>query len=864
MCERNSDKAAVMSVLSGNSEAYGDIVRRYKDMLFGVIYGIVKNYHTAEDLTQDTFIDGYTKLKSLGEPYNAGAWLAKIAKNKSYNYLTRSALRHESELHEYIQDTQVSTPENFLIEKQERQMLRQAVGRLPELYKAVINLYYFDNCPQNKIAELLKIPIGTVSRRLHDAKLKLKKELENMGETIKNVDFEEEVAKRIKSLKDYYHMNNFSSEGKDKKVEEFIKFVDEMPESKLKHNAYAFAYNNSASEELKSKAEKEAELGENANVYFDLFWKKYANKNSAEHWLKAIDGEEGIAKIKNWKNSEISVGEMYFWRGSCNMRLKNLSEAKKDFEEALKRLNRDNSYHPNAIACIKAIDILLPEYDRHISGVNMTGECYRLYDGSKKLDFVNQPGFGDSYPVYGLNRFDCIYYYASSTNGRTFFDLDMKEGESAGNDTLVSARETLSVEAGTFANCVHIRSVGTETWWKDMEVETWYAPKTGLIKCCVKENGKEEVYELCEYKINGGDGYFPAETGNLWRYKNVNLPEFYQQCNEYEIISVFDDPHTKSKYVYTAVFQILRASRENCDSDTHIALAEEAVPYTRWDEVPKKRDFGAAAKQLKLAVQKNTSARASLFAAIGVEYLERFRQYYEKGWHVSPCGLHSMSLIKDKGEGKIMCKSADYSIDPSQDWSDWWDERKCLARNPFRYLQQLFGVLYDDKWIAGYSGQIKHEHGEISIKAEDGGTIATKAGMFENCVKVTVELEKADETDPRYYVLTPAYSHCGTKVYYYAPNVGIVKYECIWGEALYACVELTEYKSYATDGEYMPVYIGSKWIYDEVTIAPEFMEKTEFNIVSGMEDEFFMVCEGEMLFRGTEDEFEKFKKARQK
>ena len=120
MCGGDADKTAVTAVLSGNSGAYGDIVHRYKDMIFGAVYAIIKNYHTAEDLTQDTFIDGYIKLKSLGEPYNVGAWLVKIAKNKSYNYLARSALKFESELHEYIQDTRACTPENFLIEQHER------------------------------------------------------------------------------------------------------------------------------------------------------------------------------------------------------------------------------------------------------------------------------------------------------------------------------------------------------------------------------------------------------------------------------------------------------------------------------------------------------------------------------------------------------------------------------------------------------------------------------------------------------------------------------------------------------------------------------------------------------------------------
>jgi hypothetical protein len=122
-------------------------------------------------------------------------------------------------------------------------------------------------------------------------------------------------------------------------------------------------------------------------------------------------------------------------------------------------------------------------------------------------------------------------------------------------------------------------------------------------------------------------------------------------------------------------------------------------------------------------------------------------------------------------------------------------------------------------------------------------------------------LEKAGETDEKYYLNTPKYSHCGTKIYYYAPNVGIVKYECIWGKVLYASMELSEYKSYATNGEYMPIYVGNKWIYDEVTFEPEYMQRTKFDIVSGIEDEFFMLCEGDALFMGTNDEYDKFKES---
>ena len=872
MYDGDTDKAVVMLVLSGNSEAYGDIVHKYKDMVFNAVCAMIKNYHTAEDLTQDTFIDGYIKLKSLGEPYNVGAWLVKIAKNKCYNHMTRSALRFESELHEYLPDDRINTPENFMMEQYDREKLKQAVNKLPELHKTVIELYYFENRPQNKIAELLRIPVGTVSRRLYDAKMKLRKELDIMSETIKNVDFEKEVAKRIKALWNYYHLHNFSNDGKQNEVDDFIKFIDNMPESKLKHKAYASAYSYSVKEDHKSKIETEAELGENAEVYFNRFWDKYANNKGNEEWLKAIDGDEGISKVEKMENSGIAVGQMYFWRGACNTRLKNLKEARKDFETALEKLNRDNSYHPNALAALKGIDALETDPDKYLTGgFNVTGELFRLYDGGKKLDFVSQPGFGMDNIFYPKNSFDSIYYYGSSMgHNRKFFDMNMKEGETAGEDTLVSQNETVTVIAGTFENCVHIKSVPVSGYWADEGLvgETWYAKDVGIIKFRAKSNEREEeIYELCEYKINGGNGYLmPATVGNLWKYKNVNLPDFYEQIIEYETVSVFDDPETESTYIYVSAFQLLKVARDNCDSDILIMLAGEAVPYKAWSEQPKKMDFDTAIKNLKLAVQKNSSVRASLYAAAGVEYLERFKEYYEKSWHMLPCCLDSRILIRDRQEGKIKCRDNTnrYYIAPSQDWGSWFDDRKCLARNPFRYLQELFGMIYSDKWVAGYTEQIKHEDGEIYLKAEDGGTITTKTGTFGNCIKVTVELEKADETDENYYVGTPRYSHCGTKIYYYAPNVGIVKYECIWGKALYASMELTEYRSYATNGEYMPVYIGNKWIYDEVTLPPEFMEKTKFEIVSGMEDEFFMVCEGDVLFMGTDEEYEEFRKSREK
>ncbi len=864
MYNDNDDEAIVTLVLSGNREAYGDIVHRYKNVVFNVIYAVIRNYHTAEDLTQDTFVDGYIHLKSLKEPCKIGAWLIKIAKNKCYNYMTRSALRYESELHEYIPDERMATPETFFIEQYDHELLKQAIHHLPELHKTVTELYYFNDFSQNKIAEFLKIPVGTVSRRLYDARLKLKKELNNMNETIKNVDFEAEVAKRIKTLEKYYHLNNFSIDGKEKIVDEFIKFINTIPESKLKHRAYASAYNNSDKKEYKSKIEKETELGENADVYYDLFFDKYANKNNNENWLKAIDSEDGIAKLEKMENSDNAVGAMLFWRGACNMRLKRFGEAKTDFEKSIKKLNPDNSYQPNAVACIKTIDLLMSEPDKYITGYNVTGECYRLYDDGKKLDFVNQPGFGNSYPVYGINKFDGIYYYASNggiNHNCWFFDLN--NGKFLGEDVCVTKNETVSVLAGTFEDCLHIFLNTKEDWAATAVYEIWYAKDVGLIKFRVKVDGyAEEIYELCEYDIKGGKGYMPAKIGNTWRYKNINLSELYQQINEYEITSVLDEPENGSKYIYMAVMQILRSSKDNCDSDTHIVLAQNALP----NEKPEEWKFDTAITNLKLANQKNTSVRSSIYAHNALDFIERCADYYKNNWVFLPSGVHGGVISKNKETDSIIYnENIIYYMGPYVIWGSWYGARRCIGLKPFRFLRELAGTLYSDKWVIGYSEKIKNKDGEVFLIVEDGGTVTTKSGIFENCVKVTFNLEwEGGKDDGLYYLHNLRYSHCGTKIYWYAPNVGIVKHDCIWGEALSSSIELTEYKSCATNGEYMPIYVGNRWIYDEVTLPANFIARKKYDLVSGIADEFFMIEEQEMVFKGTEQEYEEFKKTREK
>ena len=873
----NDDEKAVKLVLSGNSEAYGDIVHRYKNVVFNVVYAIIKNYHTAEDITQETFIDAYIKLKSLEDPNKIGAWLVKMAKNKCYNYLTRSSSRFDSELDDYIPDSRTSTPENFLIEQQERHHLMKAIQLLPDLYRTVTKMYYFENIPQTGIADRLGIPVGTVSRRLHDARVRLKKELGYMDNNNNKItvdkDFEKRVAEKVEIIQEYYALHNYSFDGVENEFREVftetVELINHLPESQEKHAAYAAIYLVASwqDETHQERALREAELGGKAHIMSNVTITKYLDDDK-ELFIKKID--ETIPRIQKMpENPEKNdaIGELLFWRGAKNYIIAwenddtdKFYEAKADFIEAEKKLDKINSYYPNAIAGLKAVEIETTDPEKYMNikyGIN--GEGYQYENG--KLIFVQQPGISAHNNYF--NKFNSLHYFLSTNFNCTFFDENLEIGDkiirtedgvtkSAGSThTLISKNEKVIVSAGTFDNCMRIKLFAN--WFGETyDADVYYAKGIGLVKAEFTADSKVENYELHEYKINDGNvgsEYFPFAVGNVWKYMNTNLSPVYWQTVEYELINIHPQEDGAIYANFAAINYVRMHGGENfnkdCDSDSYIEIANTVV-----DAMSKIERFDDAIRYLKYAVRKNDSANATAFAIRAIDFTEKFREYRSKNYRFLPSRFNSNSII-NKDDKLAYNEWGKYDVCPYRMGSRH-EENKIFGLKPFRYLHQLAGTLYSEKWVDGYSEVI----GDVNVKAENAGTITVKAGTFENCIKVTFELALPD--DKNYFF---ANTHCGTKIYYYAPNVGIMKHDCIWGNELSSVCELTEYKSIATDGEYMPVYIGNYWVYDEMTLEAGYKAQVKYDIACGLGNEFFMVYSQEFLYLGTEEEYEEFKKS---
>jgi len=170
---------------AGDIIAFGELVKMFQDAVYGVAYAMVGNFEDAQDIAQEAFIQTWRNLGSLKEPTKFPNWLCRIARNLCIDFLRQRKLE-TVELEEAIT---VHAPSPEPLEQTEKKELAEsvlaAVRALPEKLRLTTTLFYINGYTVNEIAEFLDAPAGTIKRRLHDSRLRLK---ENMMKDKKIID----------------------------------------------------------------------------------------------------------------------------------------------------------------------------------------------------------------------------------------------------------------------------------------------------------------------------------------------------------------------------------------------------------------------------------------------------------------------------------------------------------------------------------------------------------------------------------------------------------------------------------------------------------------------------------------------------
>ena len=194
------DVTLVTDALANGPEAFGPIVERYKDAVFGVALARLRNFHDAEDITQSAFVEAFERLDRLKDPCRLGAWLRSITIHRCVNYLRQGNRVVDIETIDEPADD--SADPQTEIERQElRDQVMAAIGRLSKVQRETTTLFYINGYSQEEVARIQEVPIGTVKRRLYDARAKLKEDMIDMVEDVlKDSAPNEDFAARVFEL----------------------------------------------------------------------------------------------------------------------------------------------------------------------------------------------------------------------------------------------------------------------------------------------------------------------------------------------------------------------------------------------------------------------------------------------------------------------------------------------------------------------------------------------------------------------------------------------------------------------------------------------------------------------------------------
>lgn len=180
-----SDEQIVERAIAGDTDAFGEIVRRWERRIFALAFGMLGSPEDARDATQETFIAAFRNLRGFRGEAKVSSWLHRIAVNQCITRHRRRRVRAETALADEAENgnAQLVVPSRaspaYAAESSERtDAVRRAVSALQPELREVIVMKEFEEMTFQEIADVLGIPLSTVKSRLYTALRQLRMRLE--------------------------------------------------------------------------------------------------------------------------------------------------------------------------------------------------------------------------------------------------------------------------------------------------------------------------------------------------------------------------------------------------------------------------------------------------------------------------------------------------------------------------------------------------------------------------------------------------------------------------------------------------------------------------------------------------------------
>lgn len=176
---RPSDESLIQEALL-HREAFTELVLRYQDKIYNLVYRMTGDAEESKDLVQETFVRAFTALRTFQQDARFSPWLYRIAVNQCINYQKRRR-EHALLSEDIVPDTNSRGPEATAEQNETQERVQKAVLSLPQEYRAVILLRHMSELSYQEIADTLQMPLGTVKVRLFRAREMLHERLVEEG-----------------------------------------------------------------------------------------------------------------------------------------------------------------------------------------------------------------------------------------------------------------------------------------------------------------------------------------------------------------------------------------------------------------------------------------------------------------------------------------------------------------------------------------------------------------------------------------------------------------------------------------------------------------------------------------------------------
>jgi RNA polymerase sigma-70 factor (ECF subfamily) len=169
----------VLRAQAGSRDAFDTLVEHFEPTVFAIVLRRLRNRAEASEVTQEVFLRAFRKLDQLREPERFAGWLKQIAVRLAINRAVRrpQEFSTDSEVMSSVAEQAPETPLESLLRAEQREEVWGGLQRLGDMDRETLISFYINGNSLKEMSEEFDSPIGTIKRRLHTARHRLRDEL---------------------------------------------------------------------------------------------------------------------------------------------------------------------------------------------------------------------------------------------------------------------------------------------------------------------------------------------------------------------------------------------------------------------------------------------------------------------------------------------------------------------------------------------------------------------------------------------------------------------------------------------------------------------------------------------------------------